>query len=189
MPALQNLTVYREVRYGSLSFHPWTLPEGKFPLPEAWKEDLSKCAALGEVGLDRCRGGAWDVQCFYLDELLQAALELRKPVVFHCVRAFPELFRAVRDYPLTKLLHGFCGGVPLLRELWGRGFTVSFHPSVLNREDLLRELLSDAHGAYGLESDDDERADVRHLSAVLGEKLHRDVEKETDQYFAEFLQL
>ncbi|MCI5778777.1 MAG: TatD family hydrolase [Lentisphaeria bacterium] len=167
----------------SLQLHPWHLPERFTPRPELAGE-LMRFDALGEVGLDRMRGPELPVQQRYLLEFLRLAQELRKPVVLHVVRCFPELFAALRPLKLRVMVHGFRGTPELLDELWRRGMTVSFHRSVLGREDILRKLRRPA-GPFGFESDDDPRTTVRELLDTCGIP---NAEERTDQYFADFLE-
>ena len=60
--------------YTSLEYHPWHLPETASALPEAF-DDLNNFTALGEIGLDRLRGPALDVQKQYLKILLQFLID------------------------------------------------------------------------------------------------------------------
>ena len=78
----------------ALELHPWELPETFSGLSHAFLDQIHKADAIGEVGLDRLKGPTLDVQRLYLRAVLEAAADCRKPVVFHCVRAFPELLAA-----------------------------------------------------------------------------------------------
>lgn len=166
----------------SLQRHPWHLPETFAPQPELAGQ-LARFDALGEVGLDRTRGPELAVQQQYLRDSLRLAQELRKPVVLHVVRCFPEVFAALRPLKLRVMVHGFRGTPELLDELWRRGMTVSFHRSALDREEIRRKLRRPA-GPFGFESDDDPKTTVRDLLETCGVPQ---AEERTDQYFADFL--
>ena len=110
----------------ALELHPWELPENFAGLPEAFMEQIQRADAIGEVGLDRLKGPALDVQRQYLRAVLEAAADCRKPVVFHCVRAFPELLAAVKPFPqIRKMLHGFQGNEQKAAALQAAGFLLS----------------------------------------------------------------
>ena len=139
----------------SLEIHPWQLPE-RFILPETYalQKSLLQFNALGEVGLDRLHGPDLEVQMQYLKSFLTLARECRKPVIFHVVRAWPELFSIISEFPgLRWAVHGFRHSPELLDELWKRGATVSFHRSLIHNPALLAELKA-PQGKFGFESDD-----------------------------------
>ena len=157
-PAILSSKSPQAGEYTSLEFHPWNLPETFSPLPVTL-ENLNKFTALGEVGLDRLRGPALPVQQQYLKALLQLASDCNKPVIFHCVRAFPELFALLKNFSLPWAIHGFRGKVDLLEEIWRHGGIVSFHPSITNNQPLL-EKLSSPQGKIAFESDDNAELDL-----------------------------
>lgn len=162
-PAIISTAVAAKEKYTSLEFHPWNLPENFSGLPE-YAAGLNDFTALGEVGLDRLHGPELPVQQRYLKELLQLAHDCRKPVIFHCVRAFPELFALVSPYSFPWAIHGFRGKVELLEEIWKRGGIVSFHQSITENLPLLKKLTCPA-GKFAFESDDDETVDLEQVVA------------------------
>ncbi|MBR4956517.1 MAG: TatD family hydrolase, partial [Lentisphaeria bacterium] len=105
-----------EGAYYSLELHPWTLPDSFNGLPEAWADHLNRVNAIGEIGLDKCRGPALPVQMAYLRAALQEAQSRDLPVVIHCVRAFPELQSVLREFRIDRILfHGFHGSPEFLK--------------------------------------------------------------------------
>ena len=169
--------------FNSLELHPWHLPERFAPMPEL-AERLRNFDALGEIGLDSLRGPALPVQREFLQYGLRLAKEAGKPVVLHVVRCFHELPEMLRRWKLRVMVHGFRGSAELLDELWRQGITVSLHPSVLDREDILRKLEAPT-GAFGFESDDDAALTV---ADILARGPLKNAERMTDQYFADFLE-
>ena len=110
----------------ALELHPWELPETFSGLSNAFLDQIHKADAIGEVGLDRLKGPSLDVQRQYLRAVLEAAADCRKPVVFHCVRAFPELLAAVKPFPqIRKILHGFQGNDQKAAALQEAGFLIT----------------------------------------------------------------
>jgi TatD DNase family protein len=140
----------------SLMLHPWHLPAAFSGLPPEWIGAARRADVLGEIGLDRLRGPALDIQLKTLDAVLALAEELDKPVIFHCVRCRAELLDRVRPYPkLRKLLHGFAGGERALAAWIEGGFTVSLGRRALE-ENELRNVLGRVENweHLGLETDD-----------------------------------
>lgn len=110
----------------SLELHPWDLPEDFTGLPERFVREAQTAPVIGEVGLDRLRGPALPVQRQYLRAILELAADCRKPVVFHCVRAIPELLAEVKPFPqIRKLFHGFQGNDEKAAMLRKAGFLLS----------------------------------------------------------------
>ncbi len=170
-----------EYPLASLELHPWRLPEKLEPLGAEFFAAAERAAALGEAGLDRLRGPSLEVQQAYLAEVLKLARELGKPVVFHCVRALPELLHAVRNFPGNKLFHGFRGKPEALEQLRKHGFYVS-----LGTLDLLPYLRQAGFERIGFETDDSELP-IESILAEASLLAERDLEEETDRTFDAFL--
>jgi TatD DNase family protein len=187
---LISTPVYLPGKLVSLEFHPWDLPE-VFDLKHL--PQISLCDsfnALGEIGLDKLRGADFAVQRLYFHALLALAADHHKPVVIHCVRAFEELFAALKPFPQLKILfHGFRSSPQMLMELWKRGVTVSFHKQIIHRP-ALAHMLVNAAGAFGFESDDDRTTELPLLLDTMADKYHlSNLEQITDQHFADFLEI
>ena len=185
-PAILSAKSPADNIYTSLEFHPWHLPETVSALPETF-DDLNNFTALGEIGLDRLRGPALSVQQQYLIMLLQLASDCRKPVIIHCVRAFPELFAILKNFSLPWAIHGFRGKVELLEEIWERGGIVSFHHSVTDNLQLLKKLAL-VQGKIAFETDDDAELDlVSVVDTAMNRSGNADLLKIANDTFMEFV--
>lgn len=190
IPALISSPVPLPGKLASLEIHPWYLPEifdRKF-LPADGL--LQNFAALGEIGLDKIRGPQTGIQQQYFHSLLALATDCRKPVVIHCVKAFQELFAALKHFPDVKIMfHGFNSSAEMLDELWKRNFTVSFSLSATGKPALMNKIIH-AAGAFGFESDNDPANDVCEILDRMKNTLNiTDIERLTDQHFADFLEI
>lgn len=185
-PAILSTATVVNTRYASWEFHPWKLPENFSVLPEN-PEYLSNFTAIGEVGLDRLRGPELAIQQQYLHAFLQLASDYNKPVIFHCVRAFPELFALLKPFSLRWAIHGFRGKVELLHQIWQKGGIVSFHHSIADNPALLAELRSPA-GKFAFESDDNPDLDLENIVDMTMERSgNPDLLNLANQTFMEFV--
>ena len=189
IPALISSEKILPDKLFSLQIHPWHLPEKYTPLSPEIKDRLSAASALGEIGLDKIHGTNYQTQQKYLVELFKLASDCRKPVVLHIVKSYQELFDLLKPFDLKVMIHGFRSSPQLLQELWKRNITVSFHHRITKNDSLIKQL-KNANGAFGFESDDFDDIFVEELISELSEKYKiPDLEKVTDQNFANFLEL
>jgi len=94
-----------------------------------------KCVAIGEIGLDYYyEHSARDIQCEQLDQQLELALVLRKPVVIHSRDAEPDLLAALTRYAkrsstatgVPGIIHCFSGTQAFGQACLDLGFMISF---------------------------------------------------------------
>lgn len=138
--------------YWSVEVHPWHLPETFAEPDENFLSGLRDADALGEIGLDRLRGPALDVQRKYLAFLLAAAEKASKPVVIHAVRCDSELDGELKNFSGRVLVHGFRGSEAKLLHHLELGRFVSFAPGAWREHCSL--LKCRGLNNIGLETDD-----------------------------------
>jgi TatD DNase family protein len=123
----------------SAGLHPWFLEPAHMEPQWAWLDaalSLPKLRMVGEIGLDRLRGPALDIQVSCLEKVLRKAEVLGKPALFHCVRAYEELNRLVSHLSphIPLILHGFTGGLRKLTDLLPYPYYFSFGAAILREE-------------------------------------------------------
>ena len=83
--------------------------------------------AIGEIGLDFVCDVPHEVQEQIFRAQLTIAERLKKPVILHCVRAFEEVMRVLRDYHLSVVIfHGFIGSTTQAQRAVAQGYYLSF---------------------------------------------------------------
>jgi TatD DNase family protein len=171
----------------SLQFHPWDLPENFSLLPPDFAVRAAGYAAIGEAGLDKLHGAPPEVQINALRQIFAAARQLNKPVVCHVVKMYEEFFAIRKEFPEVKvMLHGFRGKAEMLTRLWRSDVTVSFHPDLINRREIL-QMLKTPGGSFGFESDDkkvDLQAVITTAARLSG---NPDLEAISDKNFENFI--
>lgn len=135
--------------------------------------------ALGEIGLDRRLTMPMAEQESKLNRLLEWAERHDKPVVIHCVRAYPELNRALKEFTGMVLLHRFQGSLTELNfQLKMQNRFISLSPAEVNRKPRIVEFFRDNPdflNRLALESDD-EIIVYETFYADVAEKLNTGVE-------------
>ena len=67
-----------------------------------------KVLALGEIGLDRFKPDfALQVELF--KKQLEIGYQYKKPLILHCVKAYPEIISMIKDYPFPVVFHQYEG--------------------------------------------------------------------------------
>lgn len=135
----------------SVGIHPWNTDR---PIALSQLRELVRAArdprvaAIGECGFDALRGGPADVQQRLFDLHARLAEQTRKPLVIHAVRAYPQLFDAIRRHRPTVewIIHGFRGKPETARQLVAAGYRLSLGtrhnpavPATINPDSLYRE--------------------------------------------------
>jgi TatD DNase family protein len=119
---LQNKTIY------SIGFHPWNFKDSFFDtssLQQLIKDflnviNLNENTVLGEIGLDRVHNESFPKQFQFLENLLNQlpSGSYRGPIVFHCVRAYQDLYQIIQKSKITNpiILHDFNGNEEMIKQ-------------------------------------------------------------------------
>jgi TatD DNase family protein len=123
----------------SIGVHPWDAALVKHTYLEELKVLAAhpNCMAIGECGLDTLQGPDMLLQKTVFRLQLELAVECRKPVIIHCVKAFDELMELSKPYvhKVPLIIHGFHKSAQLAAQLIGKGFYLSLNPALFKRED------------------------------------------------------
>lgn len=155
----------------ALGIHPWDITEDGQKQLDQLRLILSSDASrqiwmLGEMGLDKLRGPALDIQRSVFVEQLKISLSIGKKPVIHDVHCMSEILAVRRRLRTTQpwLIHGFRGGPEQARQYILAGCHLS-----LGLHYRLDTLLSLPLDEFFLESDD---------HPELLEKLYADVSRQ-----------
>ncbi len=131
----------------SVGIHPWYLHEdGKFQLQILYDNLLTNPSilAVGECGLDKITDTPWETQKIVFSRQLQLSNEFSKPVIIHCVRAYQEIIRLVKDAKMIQspIIHGFNKHPRLAEQLIKQGFYLSLGANILTgrQDELIRSI-------------------------------------------------
>lgn len=112
----------------SCGIHPWDTSDSEEDF-QLLADSLTKekLIAIGEIGLDKLKGQAMDVQIAVFRRQIELADQVNKPIIVHCVKAWDELISLFKEYKTSVpwIIHGFRGNVEQTKQLVRLGFKFS----------------------------------------------------------------
>ncbi len=126
----------------ALGIHPWFFSDNySAELSELDKavnqrSQEPKFVAIGECGLDKLRGGDWEIQLKVLEHQLALAKSLNLPVILHVVKAHSELIALLKAVKLARggVIHGFYGSLEVAQEYVKLGYKLGIGGLILNKD-------------------------------------------------------
>ncbi len=114
----------------SIGLHPWdtTATEADHRVIDAIEARAAAdpaIVAIGEAGLDRLRGAPLEVQLPLFRRQAEIAGRLGKPLIIHCVRAYPEILRLHKEMrpSVPWIFHGFRANTQTAAQILARPLT------------------------------------------------------------------
>ncbi len=112
----------------SCGIHPWFSDKSDelFVLLKKNAEDCN-VIAIGEIGLDKLQGPDIAKQIVVFRKQIELAIEVRKPIIIHCVKAWDEMIALYKEYKgaVPWILHGYRGNPEQTKQLCKLGFKFS----------------------------------------------------------------
>ena len=135
-PVFVNIHTHRPTGCGielrTAGIHPWDAPQADAAALDrlARKLESGGVQAVGETGLDFVQAadnGTRQAQIELFRAQLALACRYGLPVVLHCVKAFEQTMRLLREQePRAVIFHGFIGSPEQARQAWEKGYCLSF---------------------------------------------------------------
>jgi TatD DNase family protein len=188
----QNLPYSEDEGYFSTGLHPWHIgvvnhDECLFLIELASIQ--KNMLAVGECGLDRSITIDFVLQELYFRKQIEIAERYSKPLIIHCVRAFPELIKLKKEFKsaIPWIIHGFQGKKETALQLSKHDFYFSIGESLLMNQQKKEILSIIPHDRLFLETDDREtsikltyqlasqllKIDIEVLSGIILENFKR----------------
>lgn len=122
----------------SIGIHPWhtfdiNIEKEIIVLKET--ANLKNVIAIGECGLDKLKGNSMEKQIEIFKAQAILANEVGKPLIIHCVKAFPEIIKLHKQInPVVPwIIHNFNKKEDIAKQLTDLGFILSFGQSLINK--------------------------------------------------------
>lgn len=118
----------------SVGIHPWFLEnyENQF----AKQLELIQhpnCIAIGECGLDKVCNSPIELQKDIFIKQCNLAIESKKPLIIHCVKAHFDVIKILQEFGIKKaLFHGFNNKYTILEKILEANYSVSFGHAILD---------------------------------------------------------
>lgn len=142
--------------------HPWCAERGE-ELPDFGAYDI-----IGETGLDYACEVDKAIQEHLFRAHLEAAEQLRKPVVLHVVRAFEPTIKILANYNIKGVVfHGFTGSEQQAKEAIKRGYYLSFGARSLRSSKTRQAIASTPLERLFCETDDNPTLDIAEIYAEV----------------------
>lgn len=128
----------------SIGLHPWHIEWANIENVMFQFESIvqqENIVAIGETGLDRARSTPLELQTMVFRRHIALAEKVRKPLIIHCVRAYPEIIRELKNVSVPVIIHGFRGNAQIAEQLVAHGFYISFGAALLEPNEKLEAAL------------------------------------------------
>jgi len=115
----------------AIGIHPWRLDRGHVEETLSFIEDnLSRCLAIGEIGLDFAIPTPREDQGKVLQKILAIASRGNKPVLLHARRAWGEVLEQLEISGIERaVFHWYSGPLNVLKRILDRGYFISATPA------------------------------------------------------------
>jgi TatD DNase family protein len=147
-------------QFVSIGIHPWHIR--KYDIREAFdlirkNTFLPGVKAIGECGLDKLSDIPLDEQVNIFEEQIKIAIDLKKPLIIHCVKAFDELIRIKKKSKaiVPFIIHGYNNNEQIAEQLLKNDFYLSFGKALLITDSNAQKVITKINTTqFFLETDD-----------------------------------
>ncbi len=173
-------------RFFSAGLHPWHINTLNFERDILHIEEVAPnrhLLAIGEAGLDRLSNVDFEIQKAVFTKQLEIATTVGKPLIIHCVKAFPEVVSLylTSKSKTTLIFHGFNNNLQIAGSMLKHGFYLSFGHALLNQKSNAylifshipddRFFLETDDSGYSIEEIYAEAANIKRMSILEIKKI------------------
>lgn len=123
---------FPDVVHPAIGYHPWSISTDTIEKNLKFIEDnLPKCIALGEVGIDYKTKVKKPVQWEVFSKVLSLAIRHNRPVIVHSRFSHQRSHQMVRDSGIDKaIFHWYTGSLEILKKIIDDGYYISATPAL-----------------------------------------------------------
>jgi TatD DNase family protein len=153
----ENFSVRTSGKQYSIGIHPWYIEEDattQFETIQQQAIDLH-IMAIGECGLDTVKGAPLGIQMAVFEKQVQLANTINKPLIIHCVKAFPQALSLLKQAKVPVIFHGFNKRLSIADAILEQGYYLSFGAALLKEASAASAVLAGVpKDCFFLETDD-----------------------------------
>jgi TatD DNase family protein len=123
---------FPDMVHPAIGYHPWSISTDTIEKNLKFIEDnLPKCIALGEVGIDYKTKVKKPVQWEVFSKVLSLAIRHNRPVIVHSRFSHQRSHQMVRDSGIDKaIFHWYTGSLEILKKIIDDGYYISATPAL-----------------------------------------------------------
>lgn len=161
----ENFQSFSPERQYSLGIHPWYIREDWETQFESLKGSIhpSDVVAIGECGLDAVRGASLELQATIFQKQILLANESNKPLIIHCVRAFPQTLSLLKQAEVPVIFHGFNKKLSIADAVLKQGYYLSFGADLLKEHAAAGAVLNAVPADRFFFETDDSMMDIKEI--------------------------
>ncbi len=161
----ENFDRLEQGNHYSLGIHPWYIADAAVQLHQlALAIGNTAVLAIGECGLDYYCKTDRALQQEVFTWQIQLANQYRKPLIIHCVKAFPETLSMLQAATVPVVFHGFHKKQSVARDILNQGYYLSFGATLLHADPLTASVFASVpDDRFLLETDDRAGLDIREI--------------------------
>ena len=171
----------------TVGIHPWHANFGDLAEVERLAHTTD---AIGEIGLDYACEVSREKQTTIFRAQLALAERVEKPVVLHCVRAFEDVMKEIKNYRLKAVIfHGFIGSAEQAQQAVNQGYYLSFGERIFRSPKSIEALRSTPLSHLFVETDESPTpieeiyAKIAELRDIKVDELHKATEENFKRIF------
>jgi TatD DNase family protein len=174
----------QQLQFFSAGIHPWFIDHIEVQFQELIAQAVkTNCIAIGECGLDKLKGPDLSIQIPLFEKQIALAIQLKKPVIVHCVHAFDVLSAMIKKYQnqTAFIVHGFNQNEQIATQLLKQGAYLSFGSALLNvKNERLKHIFAQTPSQQLFIENDEAACQVEQIyeEAALIKKCELNVLKE-----------
>ena len=117
--------------FPAIGYHPWEIRKPEIRENLAFiEENVERCVAIGEVGLDYKAKVEKALQREVFQELVEVSVRYDKPLILHCRYSHQRVFSMISDMAVKKaVFHWYSGSLEILDQIVGAGYFISATPA------------------------------------------------------------
>ncbi|MEG2755604.1 MAG: TatD family hydrolase [Mucinivorans sp.] len=173
--------------YVSAGVHPWSVIQAQDNwLDIPWRDTM----AVGEIGLDCALAqNSLKKQREWFERQIDIANEFQKPLIIHCVRAFPEVLKAIENKATTPFIfHGFNSSTKWLTKITETDGYISFGEELFRWNSAKTALKTTPLDKILLETDESELS-IEEIYKIAAQTLAIDIKELQCIIRANFMQI